>query len=39
VEASIPFLVAAHALEGELEEGWTPVSRRKKSKEETVVDF
>jgi hypothetical protein len=38
-EANIPFQVAAQALEGEFEEGWTPVCRRRKSKEETMADF
>jgi hypothetical protein len=39
VEANIPFQVAAQVLEDEVEEGWTPVSRRRKSREETVADF
>jgi hypothetical protein len=37
---AIPFMVAQQVLDGEEEEGWTSVSRRKKKSEaETVADF
>jgi hypothetical protein len=39
-EEGIPFQVAQRALEGEADEGWTPVIRRKqKTEAETVADF
>jgi hypothetical protein len=38
-EAGIPAQVALQALDGEVEEGWTPVTRRKKPEAETVSDF
>jgi hypothetical protein len=39
-EEGIPFEVAQRALEGDLDAGWTPVTRRKqKTVVETVADF
>jgi hypothetical protein len=38
--ADIPLMVVQHVLDGEEDEGWTPVSRRKKKSEaETVANF
>jgi hypothetical protein len=39
-EEGIPFKVARMALEGEFDDGWTPMSRRRqKTEAETVADF
>jgi hypothetical protein len=39
-EEAIPFKVAQQVLVGEADEGWTPVSgRKKKTEAETVADF
>jgi hypothetical protein len=38
-EEGILAQVALQALDGEVEEGWTPVTRRKKLEAETVADF
>jgi hypothetical protein len=38
-EEGIPAQVALHALDGEVEEGWTPVTQRKKPEAEVAADF